>query len=478
MVHRLQAHRWRYAISTLALVLIAFGATACVQLIAPASTNPAAAEATPEEGSAAAVTTATKVPEPLPIETHNGIPVGFTAEGYPFRGDPNAPVTMVEYMDFQCPFCIRYFVQTEPAINDTYVRNGTLRVILRDFPIAEIHPNAPGAHVASLCVAEEGAAKYWEMHDLLFRTQSEWSNASDPNPVFARLASDAGADIDAYNQCVANNQYETWINVAIEEGRAAGVSGTPSFNFSAGDGNQYLLVGAQPFEQFVSYIDAISQGKRPPVAAQPPQPNQSEGSAVIPFWATAEGWQSDLERPGYNMAGDQYRGNLDAKIAVVEFADFQCPFCRKHEEETMPILDETFVNTGKILWVFKHFPLSIHPQAPAAGVAAECAAQQGRFWEMYSALFESQDKWSIDEPNPVLIGLARELGIDMSAFETCIADGASIESVQSDMRDGAPIVQGTPTFVVLFNGKGRIIPGALPADRFMEVLQEILDEVE
>jgi predicted DsbA family dithiol-disulfide isomerase len=97
---------------------------------------------------------------------------------------------------------------------------------------------------------------------------------------------------------------------------------------------------------------------------------------------------------------------------------------------------------------------------------------------MYSALFESQDKWSIDEPNPVLIGLARELGIDMSAFETCIADGASIESVQSDMRDGAPIVQGTPTFVVLFNGKGRIIPGALPADRFMEVLQEILDEVE
>ena len=130
---------------------------------------------------------------PIPTETHNGIPVGFTPEGYPFRGDPNAPVTILEYSDFQCPFCARHAVQTEPAINDAYVRDGQVRVIFRDFPIVELHPNAPAAHIASLCVAEQGAVPYWEMHDQLFRTQSEWGNATDPAPVFERLAEEAGA---------------------------------------------------------------------------------------------------------------------------------------------------------------------------------------------------------------------------------------------------------------------------------------------
>ena len=87
------------------------------------------------------------------------------------------------------------------------------------------------------------------------------------------------------------------------------------------------------------------------------------------------------------MAGDEYRGNTDAKVTVIEFSDFQCPFCKQHVEETQPALDEEFVDSGKVMWVFKHFPLSIHPQAPAAGAAAECAADQGKFWEMHELLF-------------------------------------------------------------------------------------------
>ena len=133
-------------------------------------------DSTAGDSTASAVTT-TVVAAPAVLDvatgTHKGIPVGFTAEGFPFRGQPDAPVTIREYSDFECPFCVRHFVQTEPALMDAYLSSGQVRVIFRDFPIESLHPNAPAAHVASLCVAEQGAEKYWEMHDKIFQTQSE-----------------------------------------------------------------------------------------------------------------------------------------------------------------------------------------------------------------------------------------------------------------------------------------------------------------
>ena len=369
----------------------------------------------------------------------------------------------------------RYFVQTEPAINENYVRTGKLRVVFREFPIQELHPNAPAAHKASLCVAEQGADLYWEMHSKLFQTQTEWSNSVDPLPVFERLAEEAGADLDAYKQCMAtvDAAKQPAIDAGLADGQKAGVSGTPSFQFVGAEGEPYLLVGAQPFDQFALYIDSMLAGEKPPVPEE-----QAQGDQEIPFWATAEGWIPDPERPGFNMAGDEYRGNPDAKVTVVEFSDFQCPFCKQHVEETQPALDEEFVDSGKVMWVFKHFPLSIHPQAPAAGAAAECAADQGKFWEMHELLFANQGKWSVEDPNPAFEELATEAGLDADAFTACLEDAKTAERVTSDMSEGAPFVQGTPTFIVLYNGEGQIIPGALPLDTFKQVLQDAIDKTE
>ncbi|MBK8047682.1 MAG: thioredoxin domain-containing protein [Anaerolineales bacterium] len=434
------------------------------------SADSSAQPATPE----AAATVAE--PKPIPSETFDGMPVGFTEDGFPFRGDPNAPVTMIEYSDFQCPFCARYFVQTEPAINSNYVKEGKLRVIFRDFPIVELHPNAPASHIASLCAAEQGAPIYWEVHAELFRTQTEWSNAIDPTEIFARIVEEAGADLDAYNQCLQEKATEkqAWIDTALVEGQSLGISGTPSFAFNAADGKQFLLVGAQPFEQFSAFVDALVAGEEPPVAAQEEQ--GAQGEAQVPFWATAEGLAPDESRPGFTMAGDQHRGNIDAKITVIEFSDFQCPYCEQHVTATQPTLDEKFVDTGEVRWVFKHFPLDIHPQAPAAGIAAECAAEQDKFWEMHEAIFADQAKWSIEDPNPVFVELAAGVDLDTAAFEQCLSDPKIAERVSSDQQDGAPFVQGTPTFIVLFGDQGRIIPGALPPDQFSQALQEIIDE--
>jgi protein-disulfide isomerase len=159
---------------------------------------------------------------------------------------------------------------------------------------------------------------------------------------------------------------------------------------------------------------------------------------------------------------------------VIEFSDFQCPFCQRHVTETQPILDEKYVDSGKVLWVFKHFPLNIHPQAPAAGVAAECAAEQGMFWEMHEALFANVEVWSISDPNAVFQELASEVGLDADAFAACQADPEIAARVDSDLNEGAQFVQGTPTFIIVHGNQGSIIPGALPEASFSEVLDEQL----
>jgi protein-disulfide isomerase len=193
---------------------------------APAVTAPTE-EVKPE--AAAPATDGAPIADESAEGSYNGMPVGFTPEGYPYRGNPAAPVTLYEYSDFQCPFCARHFVQTEPALNENHVMAGQVKVVFRDFPIVELHPNAPGAHIASQCVAEQGAVYFWGMHDRLFESQGEWGGSPDPAPIFARLAEESGVDMTAFADCLLTGNKDIYVNAAIAEGRAAGVSGTPSF---------------------------------------------------------------------------------------------------------------------------------------------------------------------------------------------------------------------------------------------------------
>jgi protein-disulfide isomerase len=398
-----------------------------------------------------------------------GIPVGITADGLPFKGDPNAPVTLNMYSDFQCPFCARFFVNTEPGLVENYVRSGHVRLVFQDLPLQELHPNALAAHEVARCVAEQGAPLYWATYEALFMAQSEWAEAAEPTAIFQRLAGEVGADVDALNACVAAGTHQAAIAQSVADAGARGLDGTPSFLIdNVASGESYTLIGAQPYERFAEALDAVLAGNAPPVAAQPEQPS-------VPFWATAEGLTVDPDRPGYTMAGDQTRGSADAPVVVVEFSDFQCPYCKQHSEQTQPELDRLFVDTGDVRWVYKSFPLPIHPQAPAAGVAAECAADQGKFDEMHSALFARTGEWSNSNPSPVFIEIAGDLGLDTAAFATCLDDPAKAALVEADRADGMAYVQGTPTFIVLSGSGGRIIPGALPVSAFSAELQKAVD---
>ncbi|MBT8422026.1 MAG: DsbA family protein [Gammaproteobacteria bacterium] len=403
--------------------------------------------------------------------THDGMPVGFTDAGHPFIGKADASVTLEEWSDYLCPYCGRHFRQTLPALLDQYVRTGQLKLVFRDLPIEGLHPTAAYGHVAANCVGVQGAGAYWAMHDALFARQGEWSRLPDPSEFLAGVAKDQGVDMEAYSACIAEGAVSAKVAASAEEGRTLGYNGTPSFRFSAqGEEKTWELIGAHPLARFSRYADPLIAGEEPPEEPKPKPPE-------LPFWAKPEGLAPDPERPGFNMAGDAYKGNPDAAVAVIEFNDFQCPACQKHTLEAQPIIDKELVDTGKLLWVDKQFPLRIHEHAAVAAVAAECAGDQQRYWQMHGLLHADSERWANEDADNALLGLAEELDLDMEKFRGCFESRQGLERVLKDLYDAQGVISRAPTFVILESGRGTTT-GPLPADQFVKLLSGRLEAIE
>jgi protein-disulfide isomerase len=404
---------------------------------------------------------------------------GFTMAGDHYRGDPDAAVVVVEFADFQCPFCRRHAQTTQPALDEEFVETGQVMWVFKHFPLDNIHPQATPAGIAAECAAEQG--NFWEMYELLFERMTEWS-VPDSTSVFNALAEELDLDMERFTTCFQDDAVRQRVQDDYQDAVATGFTGTPSFKFvQQTTGETFNLIGAQPYATFAQWLATMAEGGRPtdPAAAQQqPQPQQPATPQAVPAWATAEALAPDPDRPGFTMAGDHYRGNPEAEIVVVEFADFQCPFCRRHAQTTQPALDEEFVETGEVMWVFKHFPLdNIHPQATPAGIASECAAEQGNFWEMYELLFERMEEWSVPDSTPVFTALAEELDLDIERFSSCFQNDEIRQRVQDDLAAGSPYISGTPSFIVLSGGGGYILRGALPIEQFQATLRQTLSEI-
>jgi len=187
--------------------------------------------------------------QPTPI-------VKISADNDPVIGDPNAPISIIEFSDFQCPFCARFHIQTLPSILEEYVDQGKVKLIFRDFPIQNIHPNALPASVAAECANEQG--KFKEMHDKLFDNQKKWSGLETANAMllFSQYALETGLEQEIFDSCLTSGKYIEEIRNDLNDGRDYGVSGTPGF-FIGNDQIGYVeLKGAQPFESFKKVIDA------------------------------------------------------------------------------------------------------------------------------------------------------------------------------------------------------------------------------
>jgi protein-disulfide isomerase len=168
---------------------------------------------------------------------------------------------------------------------EDYIESGQIQYIFRNFPLFSIHPQAQKAAEAAECAGEQG--KYWEMHDLLFENQEQWSGQPDAETTFKGLAGELGLGQAQYDACLDGGVYADKVNADYQEGVAAGVSGTPAFRI-----NGIALSGAQPFEAFQQQIEYLLAGGQPPT----------------------------LE-----VAADSYRsrGEADAPVVITEFSDFQ-----------------------------------------------------------------------------------------------------------------------------------------------------------
>jgi len=400
--------------------------------------------------------------------------VGFTLEGFPYRGNLEAPITIEEYSDYLCPFCGRHFNQTLPSLIQQYVVEGKVQYVFRDMPLVSLHPNAPVGHKAARCVGEQSASGYWQMHDELFSTQNQWGSVPDSVAFVTELAKNTGVDMNAFETCMASTDVETQIDESVAAGAELGFNGTPSFRFTVNEtGKSYTLIGAYPLGTFIEWIDALLAGEEPPQA----QEEQADTEpSELPFWANERGLAPDPDRPGYTMAGDQFKGNPESPVVVVEFSDFQCPACQQHALEIQPEIDKALVDNGEIMWVFKHLPLQEHPQSLIASVAAECAADQDEFWEMHHLLFEKQAAWITENPEPVLVDLARSLGLDIEKFSTCLDSRKPLERVFHDFYDGQGVVRSTPTFIIFSDGRGRMLQGSRDAEQFVKIIQSVIDQ--
>jgi protein-disulfide isomerase len=197
--------------------------------------------------------------QPAPPPAPESIQLGIDDD--PLMGDQKARLVLVEFSDFQCPFCARFVHETLPEIEKDYIKTGKLKYVFRDFPITAAHKDAFKAALAAGCALDQG--KFWEMHDRLFENQTAFTVHN-----LTQSAEAIGLNKEKFQQCINNNEYATEVQNDFAEGLKAGVNQTPIFFLGLTEPNSLkvkvltVITGAKPFAVFKAAIDsALQQGK-------------------------------------------------------------------------------------------------------------------------------------------------------------------------------------------------------------------------
>ncbi len=337
-----------------------------------------------------------------------------------------APVTVVEFFDYQCPFCLK----TNPALAEAIKSHpGKVHLVLKNLPLS-IHPDSALAHQAALAAGEQG--RFWEMHDLLFANQSKIKL-----PDLLHYAQQLHLDVPRFQKALESGVFRHVIEDDRAMARGLGISSTPTFFI-----NGKAFVGQLSAERLNA---AIEEALNP-------------GSFAV---ATAAGTVSvdklDLSRA-------PVRGQAQAPVTIIEFSDLQCPFCAS----VTPTLRELMKQyPDQVRWVFKSFPLDFHADSPLAHAAALAAERQGKFWEMHDLIFANQHTIKRDN----LLAEARSLNLDMDRFTTDLDSPDIKKQLAADKREGESLgVNGTPAFFI----NGTFLSGAMPIEQFQAAINNAL----
>ncbi|MDD5217982.1 MAG: thioredoxin domain-containing protein [Candidatus Omnitrophica bacterium] len=354
----------------------------------------------------------------------------------PSLGPAQAPITIEEFSDFQCPFC-RKGAATMKKVMANYPQD--VRWVFRHFPLSK----TPGrgsflTHEASVCADEQG--KFWEFRDGILALPYGSQKAD-----LERIAKSIGLNLSQFQDCLDSGKYDSFLLEEQREGLRRGMTGAPAFFVN----HKYALAGAYPYEYFDQLIQTILKSKR-------------KSNGLIP---NAEAAVSDVTVPEKH-SGRPSQGPPDAPVTLVEFNDFHCPYCR----QTGPVIDRLMEKyEGKIQRVWRHFPLPMHREAFRTHEASECASEQNKFWDFYHALYAMPGNPRSDQ---TLLNIAGTIGLDQNQFQVCLESDKYSKRIREDLQEGSRLgVEGTPTLFV----NGEMIAGAVSYEELDQIVQSELE---
>ncbi len=378
------------------------------------------------------------------------VPVGDA----PVKGPATALVTIVEFSDYQCPFCSR---GNNTIVELEKLYEGKVRVAMKQHPLG-FHPRAKPAALAALAAGEQG--KYWEMHHRMFANAQQLEDNH-----LEGYAKEIGLNVEKWKADLQLPKFQTQIDNDTALAMKLGATGTPAFFI-----NGRKLSGAQPIDNFKKIIDEeigkaqemvksgtpadqvyariIEKGVSAPAPAPQAQAPQAPPPAAL----------RKIDIPADSPA----KGPKNAKVSIAVWSDFQCPFCSR-VVPTLKQIEDTYGDSVKV--VFRHQPLPFHNNAKIAAEASMAAHEQGKFWPMHDKLFanaQALDRGSLER-------YASELGLDMGKFKAALDSGKYTKRVEEDSAAGMQVgANGTPTFFI----NGRELVGAQPFEAFKGIIDE------
>jgi protein-disulfide isomerase len=385
----------------------------------------------------------------------------------PMWGKREAPVTIVQYSDFQCPYCSR----VEPTMDQVRTTYGPdkVRIVWRNNPLP-FHQNAkPAAEASQGVFALAGNDAFWKFHDTAFKNQGALGDDS-----YAKWATDAGVkDINAFKAGLASHKWADKVDKDLNDGKAAGVQGTPSFFV-----NGVFINGAQPFDNFKKTIDQELEKAQAKIASGTPKSRiyvemSKENKKNAPAAKNEDEGEKEDTTTVFKVpvGASPVLGNPNALVTIIEFSDFQCPFCSR-VEPTLKGLRDKYGDKIRLVW--KNEPLPFHPAAgPAAQAAMEVRAEKGDkgFWDVHDKFFANQkDLVNGQAPNvDAIVKMAAETGASADKLKKAVTDSTHKKEIDADQELSEDFqASGTPHFFV----NGRRLVGAQPQEKFEKIIDE------
>lgn len=343
-------------------------------------------------------------------------------------GGADAPVSVLMFVDLECPFSAATVPMAEKLLSQ-YPHK--VRLELRQFPL-EQHEHARLAHEAALAAGAQG--KYLQMVDLIQANQTRMDRAQ-----YLGYAHLLRLDMTRFTHDLDTHRFAAQVQTDLALGRALGIDTTPTIFL-----NGQRLTGVQDMPSLNAAVaQAVAEPGKAVVAASSSDPPLSAADIALL-----------TKDPVATM------GSADAPVTVVEFTDFQCPFCRRASEPLHQLLAQS---GGSVRWVYRSYPLDFHEHAAEAAEVALAAGDQGKFWPMHDLLFANQanlDREHFDQ-------FARQLGLDVAKFDQDLTSGRFRARVAADRALGQKYgVDGTPAFFI----NGRYISGVRTLPEFQQAV--------